>query len=580
MNPGEAYGTTENDFFYSVLNLNKATSRTEINERHRSLSLIFHPDKQQDENSKSIATQKFLEIQKAYQVLSDPFLREVYDVLGEEGLALKWSPDFRSKDLQEVRGVLKQLKDDIRYKKLDERILPRGALTCGIDLSSLFRPQTEFDDVDWPSRMLHRLEDIRIMNAELRHAVQKTVGDKTNISLESRIHRQGRLSALTLLGTVRHQFSPRFSSEAVLSFLHPHVVHLSGTYRENGNAASVRASIAPAILHRLPPSLTLSLSRKLFRRRLEVASLELHVGQQPHLKLELTSPTIFGTGSIDGPQIQVDPSNPPSTSGMKFGTTHRTFGIQFESIVPKLFGEWGITFAELSLRFKAGFEYGFAGFNWVLTGSWSNQTTELSLVTHLSGMGIVTELDIAHLEQRLSLPIVLAVEPNPPVLFCVLVAPSTVLVLGYHFIIKPRRRMQRLAHIRASRQALEEESGMRRQRDAISGLLKDTARRSQQTETSKGGLIILEATYGATESRDGANDLVIDVTVPLQALVRNSQLCIPTSQTKLGIQGFSDPAPFVDKELHIRYSFRGQMHYAEIPDHFPVVLPLAEHLVN
>lgn len=49
------------------------------------------------------------------------------------------------------------------------------------------------------------------------------------------------------------------------------------------------------------------------------------------------------------------------------------------------------------------------------------------------------------MEQRLSLPIVLALEPNPSLLFCILVVPSTALVLGYHFVIKPRRRIQRLA---------------------------------------------------------------------------------------------------------------------------------------
>ena len=51
----------------SVLNLPKAASNAEINERHRALSLIFHPDKQLDPNSKEVATRTFLEIQKAYQ---------------------------------------------------------------------------------------------------------------------------------------------------------------------------------------------------------------------------------------------------------------------------------------------------------------------------------------------------------------------------------------------------------------------------------------------------------------------------------------------------------------------------------
>jgi len=51
------------------LNLSKDATQAEINERHRALSLIFHPDKQPDEQRKAAATKQFLEIQKAYQGL-------------------------------------------------------------------------------------------------------------------------------------------------------------------------------------------------------------------------------------------------------------------------------------------------------------------------------------------------------------------------------------------------------------------------------------------------------------------------------------------------------------------------------
>jgi len=44
------------------------------------------------------------------------------------------------------------------------------------------------------------------------------------------------------------------------------------------------------------------------------------------------------------------------------------------------------------------------------------------------------------------------------------------------------------------------------------------------------------------------------------------------------LQGFSDPAPFASKVLRIRYLFRGRVHYAEIPDYLPIVLPLAGSL--
>lgn len=171
------------------------------------------------------------------------------------------------------------------------------------------------------------------------------------------------------------------------------------------------------------------------------------------------------------------------------------------------------------------------------------------------------------------------------------------------------------SYIRAARQALEAESGIRREREAIAGLLKDTVRKSTEAETSKGGehplsnffvlfsysalfllfqgLVIVKATYGTSEDDAGEPDLIIDVTIPLQALVRNSQLFISGDQPKVracfdcplpmltvdscqvGIQGFVDPAPFTHKTLFIRYLFGGRVHYAEIPDDRPVVLPLA-----
>jgi len=187
---------------------------------------------------------------------------------------------------------------------------------------------------------------------------------------------------------------------------------------------------------------------------------------------------------------------------------------------------------------------------------------------------------LIHMEQRISFPVVMSLERTTSLAFWTVFIPSTALIFGYQFIIKPRRRRQRLAFIRAARKALEEDSGIRRGSEAIANLLKDTARRSKQVETSKEGLVIIEATYGSVEKDDGAKDLTLDVAIPLQAIIRNSQLYVASGQCKSGIQGFSDPAPFARKELHVRYLFRNRIHYAEISDDSPVVLPLAEHLVE
>lgn len=568
-----------NDFYYSVLNLSKTASQSEITERYRGLSLIFHPDKQQDEEFKSTATTKFLEIQKAYEVLSDPFLREVYDVLGEKGLAIIRSPQFRTMPREEARKLLVQLKGDMAFEALREKGFAGGSLTCGIDAVSLFGPYLGSENDPWVRQILHRVEDVRMLTFGLRHEVQKSIDERTNISGKAAMALDGGKLRNTLVGTVRHQFSPRFTSEFGIGLL-PHLFQFTGTYAEAGTVISAHVS-TPLALRTPDPSLKLSISRQLFRHRLETAALEIDVGRRPHFAFNLVFPKVFGVNAAERPEEPRDSSVPPSSSGLKIGTTHTMIGFAIHSIVPKLIAEWGITFAELGVQLKMALEFGIEGLAWVYTGKWSPRpATSLTVASHLHPSGVVFRLDAAYHEQQITMPIVLATEYSPSIAICTAVLPSTVFVLGYHFIIKPRRRKRRLASIRAARQVLEEEMGMRRERETLAGLLKDAARKSKHAETSRGGLVILQASWGSTEKEDGARDLVMDVTTPLQALVHSSQLYIPGDRIKSNIRGFSDPAPFASKVLYVRYLFRGQTHYAEIPEDLPVVLPLAEHLVE
>jgi len=54
----------------AVLNVNRGASQTEINERYRALSLLFHPDKQQSPERKEVAEEEYFKVQKAYQGVS------------------------------------------------------------------------------------------------------------------------------------------------------------------------------------------------------------------------------------------------------------------------------------------------------------------------------------------------------------------------------------------------------------------------------------------------------------------------------------------------------------------------------
>lgn len=67
--------------YYCILGIEKGASDEDIKKAYRKQALKFHPDK----NKSPQAEEKFKEIAEAYEVLSDPKKREIYDQFGEEG---------------------------------------------------------------------------------------------------------------------------------------------------------------------------------------------------------------------------------------------------------------------------------------------------------------------------------------------------------------------------------------------------------------------------------------------------------------------------------------------------------------
>lgn len=66
---------------YSVFDLSPSADSRELRSAHRKLSLIYHPDKNPGDE---VAQNKFIQIRKTYEVLSDTLKRSVYDTLGLE----------------------------------------------------------------------------------------------------------------------------------------------------------------------------------------------------------------------------------------------------------------------------------------------------------------------------------------------------------------------------------------------------------------------------------------------------------------------------------------------------------------
>ncbi|XP_034458979.1 dnaJ homolog subfamily B member 5 [Hippoglossus hippoglossus] len=68
--------------FYKILGATPESNDDEIRKAYRKMALKFHPDK----NSEADAEDRFKEIAEAYEILTDPKKRSIYDQFGEEGL--------------------------------------------------------------------------------------------------------------------------------------------------------------------------------------------------------------------------------------------------------------------------------------------------------------------------------------------------------------------------------------------------------------------------------------------------------------------------------------------------------------
>ena len=71
--------------FYKILDVSRDASDAELKKAYRKLAMKWHPDKNPG-SKQAQAEKKFKEVSEAYEVLTDPKKKEIYDRYGEDGL--------------------------------------------------------------------------------------------------------------------------------------------------------------------------------------------------------------------------------------------------------------------------------------------------------------------------------------------------------------------------------------------------------------------------------------------------------------------------------------------------------------
>ena len=116
--------------YYAVLNVSREASAEDIKRAYKSLAQVFHPDKHLDDELRGNAQEAFSKLQEAYEVLSDPQKRDVYDVYGKEGLSAGLSVGTKLKSTDDLRKEWEAFKAQQQRAREEARAHHRGIYVC------------------------------------------------------------------------------------------------------------------------------------------------------------------------------------------------------------------------------------------------------------------------------------------------------------------------------------------------------------------------------------------------------------------------------------------------------------------
>ncbi|PNJ48073.1 DNAJC11 isoform 3, partial [Pongo abelii] len=128
-------------------------SSEELKAAYRRLCMLYHPDKHRDPELKSQAERLFNLVHQAYEVLSDPQTRAIYDIYGKRGLEMEgWEVVERRRTPAEIREEFERLQREREERRLQQRTNPKGTISVGVDATDLFdRYDEEYEDVSGSS---------------------------------------------------------------------------------------------------------------------------------------------------------------------------------------------------------------------------------------------------------------------------------------------------------------------------------------------------------------------------------------------------------------------------------------------
>ncbi|KAB0379363.1 hypothetical protein FD755_007147, partial [Muntiacus reevesi] len=197
--------------------------------------------------------------------------------------------------------------------------------------------------------------------------------------------------------------------------------------------------------------------------------------------------------------------------------------------------------------------------------------------------GVSLKIKLNRASQTYFFPIHLTDQLLPSAVFYATVGPLVLYFALHRLVIKPYLRAQKEKELEKQRESTATDILQKKQEaEAAVRLMQESVRRIIEAEESRMGLIIVNAWYGKfvnDKSKKSEKVKVIDVTVPLQCLVKDSKLIL-TEASKAGLPGFYDPCVGEEKNLKVLYQFRGVLHQVMALDSEALRIPKQSHRID
>uniref|UniRef100_H3B798 DnaJ homolog subfamily C member 11 n=1 Tax=Latimeria chalumnae TaxID=7897 RepID=H3B798_LATCH len=549
----------DNGDYYSLLNVRREATQEELKAAYRRLCMLYHPDKHRDPELKKQAEQLFNLVHQAYEVLSDPQSRAIYDIYGKRGLDMEgWEVVERKRTPVEIREEFERLQREREERRLQQRTNPKGTISVGIDATDLFdRYDEEYEDVPGSS-----LPQIEINKMHISQSIEAPLTASDTAVMSGSLSTQNGNGGGSISFALRRVTSTKGWGEA-------HKIVLGPADREGPDTCTImlRAWRQSSFItthcamqfssRGIQPGLTTVVARHLDKNTM--GYLQWRWGIQSAMNTSVVRDTKFSHFTL----------------ALQLGIPHSFMMVSYQYKFQD----------EDQTRVKGSIKTGF--FGTVVEYGAERKISRHSILgaTVSVGLpqGVSLKIKLNRASQTYFFPIHLTDQLLPSAVFYATVGPLVIYFAMQKLLINPYLRAQKEKDLEKQRESSASDVAQKKQEaEAAIRLMQESVRRIIEAEESRLGLIIVNAWYGkfvTDNSRRNERAKVIDVTVPLQCLVKDSKLIL-TEASKAGLPGFYDPCVGEEKSLRVFYQFRGVLHQVLSADNEALRIPKQSHRID